>query len=292
MSHRLHVGILTSVAAIVLLPARTAPAAAVPDPAPAAVPTLDVVATDFAFTAPDTVPAGRTRLRLINRGREVHILEIARLDDGHTADELAAHLAARRPLPAWATFVGGPLAQPTGAPAGGGSSDDLAVTVALVPGRYALLCPVPSPGDHRAHMLKGMARTLVVTAPGRGPEVARDRRPARVVLDDFGFVLEPAWRAGREEVRVENRAVQPHELVVFRLAPGMHAADVVQWARTLAGPPPGALVAGTTALGRGQAVTLALSLARGAYALLCFLPDATDGRSHVQHGMTREITVP
>ncbi len=280
-----------------------APALPAPRPPAAADRTLDVVTTDFAFLTPDTVTAGRTRLRLVNRGRELHILEVARLDDGHTAEELAELLAARRPPPAWATFVGGPLARPDGS-----TSDDLAVTVDLAPGRYALLCPIPSPADHRPHMLKGMTRTLVVVparragraapvipaarehaAPARGP--ARTQ-PGRVGLDDYGSRMEPAWRAGRHTLRVENRAAQPHELVVFRLDDGKRAADVVRWARALAGPPPGTLVAGTTALGRGQAATLTLTLTPGAYALLCFVSDAADGRSHVQHGMTRELTVP
>ncbi len=310
ISERHRVARITSAAAVLTgLAALAAAAPAPPAPRPPAPAdrTLDVVTTEFAFLAPDTVTTGRTRLRLVNRGRELHILEIARLDDGHTAEELAEHLAARRPPPAWATFVGGPLARPDGS-----TSEDLAVTVDRAPGRYALLCPIPSPADHRPHMLKGMVRTLVVvparaagraapvipvargrSAPARGaaPAVPGRMVPGRVVLDDYGFVVQPAWRAGRHTLRVENRAAQPHELVVFRLAHGKRAADVVRWAGTLAGPAPGTLVAGTTALGRGQTVTLALTLTPGAYALLCFLPDATDGRSHVQHGMTRELTV-
>jgi hypothetical protein len=257
-----------------------------------AIPTLDVVATEFAFTAPDTVLAGRTRVRLSNRGREMHLLEIARLDDGHTAEELGALLGARRPLPAWATFVGGPLPGPATAPRN--AADDMAVTIDLTPGRYALLCPIPSPDDHRAHSLKGMVRTLVVVPSRRATPTEPERShgaPSRVVLDNYGFVLELPWRTGRHRLQVENRAAQPHELAVFRLDAGKRVGDVVRWASTLTGPPPGRLVGGTTALSRGSTVTLTLTLAPGTYALLCFLPDAKDGRSHVQHGMTREITV-
>jgi hypothetical protein len=267
---------------------RTAP---VHVPAPA-IATLNVIATEFAFTAPDTVVAGRTRVRLSNRGREMHLLEIARLTDGHTAEELGAHLAARRPLPAWATFVGGPLPGPATLPRNAG--EDMAVTIELTPGRYALLCPIPSPDDHRAHSLKGMVRTLVVVPARRAapaaapiPHVAT----SRVVLDNYGFVLELPWRTGQHRLQVENRAAQPHELAVFRLDEGKRVADVVRWAASLTGPPPGRLVGGTTALSRGSSVALTLTLAPGTYALLCFLPDAKDGRSHVQHGMTREITV-
>ena len=285
-------------------------------PAPASVPTpvrtLEVVATEFALQAPDTVTAGRVRLRLTNHGRELHILEVVRLADGHTTEELAAILAARKPAPAWATFVGGPIAPPKGAPAGGGASDaptsSLDVTVDLEPGRYALICPIPSPDDHRPHMVKGMVRTLVVVpASPSGAAlpsveeheedpiiVGRDAggaSAARVVLDDYGFLLQPEWQAGRHEIRVVNRAAQPHEMVVFKLDAGKRVADVVSWAASLTGPPPGTLVAGTTALGRGRAATIDLTLTPGAYALLCFAPDAKDGRSHVQHGMTREVTV-
>ncbi|MDF1505552.1 hypothetical protein [Roseisolibacter sp. H3M3-2] len=287
------------VAAVAVLPVLAAADAPPPSrPSRTAVRTLDVTASDFAFHAADTVAAGRIRLRVKNAGRELHVLEVARLADGHTAEELAAHLAARRPAPAWATFVGGPIAPPP-SPGGGraaGPADDLAVTLDLAPGRYALICPIPSPADHTPHMSKGMVRTLVVTpapAPPRAERSpARVATPtARVVLDDYGFVLEPAWRAGRQTVRVENRAAQPHEIAVFRLAPGKRVADVLRWAAALDGPPPGALVGGTTALSRGEVASIALSLTPGTYALLCFLPDATDGRSHVQHGMTREVTV-
>jgi hypothetical protein len=260
-------------------------------PAPA-IATLSVVATEFAFTAPDTVVAGRTRVRLTNRGREMHLLEIARLADGHTAEELGAHLAARRPLPAWATFVGGPLPGPATAPRN--AADDMAVTIDLTPGRYALLCPIPSPDDHRAHSLKGMVRTLVVVEARRAtpsPDPLSRVASSHLMLDDYGFVLELPWRPGRHRLRVENRAAQPHELAVFRLDEGKRVMDVVRWASTLTGPPPGRLVGGTTALSRGSSVALTLTLAPGRYALLCFLPDAKDGRSHVQHGMTREITV-
>ena len=112
-----------------------------------------------------------------------------------------------------------------------------------------------------------------------------------MVLDDYGFVLDLPWRTGRHRLRVENRAAHPHELAVFRLNEGKRVADVVKWAGSLTGPPAGRLVGGTTALSRGSSVALTITLAPGTYALLCFLPDAKDGRSHAQHGMTREITV-
>lgn len=247
--------------------------------------TLEVSVTEFAFVTPDTAPAGRTRIRMTNRGREIHILELARLADGHTAVDLVAWLESGQAPPPWATFVGGPIV-----PSPGAESE---VTVYLAPGRYALICPVPSPTDHRPHMSNGMVREIVVVSGhGTGERAsASGAADGRVVLDDYAFGLEPAWRAGRRTVRVENRAVQPHEVAVFRLDPGRRASDVIEWARALTGPPPGAFVGGTTAVSRGETVTLHLTLTPGTYALLCFARDATDGRSHVAHGMVREVEV-
>lgn len=37
--------------------------------------------------------------------------------------------------------------------------------------------------------------------------------------------------------------------------------------------------------------TVALDLAPGRYAILCFLPDGKDGKPHFVHGMHREVTV-
>src|SRR5687767_6075582 len=96
-----------------LLPTVLAGAPRAGRPAPD-LPTITVVATEFAFDAPDTIVAGPTRVRFVSRGRELHIVEFARLDAGRRAEDLLAHLSAHRGAPSWATFVGGPLVPPEG----------------------------------------------------------------------------------------------------------------------------------------------------------------------------------
>jgi hypothetical protein len=65
------------------------------------------------------------------------------------------------------------------------------------------------------------------------------RPDVRLVLDDYGFELSPALKAGSRVVRVENRGPQPHEVIVVRLAPGKTAADLMEWIKDEEGPPPG-----------------------------------------------------
>jgi len=237
--------------------------------------------TDFSFLAPDTIPAGLTRIRLSNEGSERHHAQLARLEAGHTIAELRDSLTGSRHLPSWVTFVGGP-----NVPVPGGSSE---IFVVLEAGSYALLCFVQS-ADGVAHLAKGMLRELAVV-PGPAlnqPEPAAD---ARLLLGDFGFEISPGLKAGRRIIRVENRGPQPHEVVFVRLAPGKTVADVLGWLKRPQGPPPGETFGGTLALQAGQVNLMSAELTSGDYALLCFVPDSGDGRPHVAHGMVRQITV-
>jgi hypothetical protein len=45
---------------------------------------ITITSIDFSFAAPDTVPAGLTRIRLLNNGEEHRHAPIARLHPGHT----------------------------------------------------------------------------------------------------------------------------------------------------------------------------------------------------------------
>jgi uncharacterized cupredoxin-like copper-binding protein len=44
-------------------------------------------------------------------------------------------------------------------------------------------------------------------------------------------------------------------------------------------------------IGPNQENWLTVDLEPGEYALYCFLPDAKDGKEHLQHGMLKQITV-
>ena len=280
---------LLSVLAVAAAPVAAAPIHHRAPRAADVVRTLTVVARDYAFDAADTVPAGRTLVRLVNRGRELHHAYLVRLAAGKTLADLAAALRAGGPPPAWAHDPGGPNAA-----APGGTS---AAVVPLEPGAYALLCVIPS-ADGTPHVMKGMARPITVVPARAVVPVARTGATTtvaapdvRLALRDYGFALSRPLTAGRHVVRVTNDAAQPHEVFLARLAPGKTAQDFVAWVERVQGPPPARPLGGVAPLGRGRSNDLPLDLAPGEYGLFCFVPDAKDGKPHVMHGMVRQITV-
>jgi hypothetical protein len=240
-----------------------------------------VTAGEFYYEAPDTIPAGFTKIRFVNEGTEFHLGQLVQLLDGHTAQELKAQMATHQPPPAWARFVGGPnTPMPNG---------EVESTLELAPGDYAFVCPVSSPSDHAPHAAKGMVRALTVVPSkdlGRAP-----RADARIVLDDYDFVVAPAIRAGRRTIRVENVSTQPHEVGVLRLERGKTVDDVMAWLRQRDGAPPAEVVGGSSALSRGVVTYIHADFTSGDYVLVCFVPDRKDGKSHYEHGMVRKFRV-
>ena len=253
---------------------------------PSASPTLlTVTATDFAFAAPATVPAGLTTVRLVSQGREMHHAQLVRLQDGHTVEELTQAIAAggaHGQMPAWAQFVGGP-----NVPAPGNATE---ATMELEPGSYALVCFIPS-GDGVPHMMKGMIKPLTVVPSPAAARARAEVADVRMVLRDYSFQITPDISAGRHTIRVENAAAQPHEVVLMRLAQGKSPQDLLAWLEKQDGPPPATPMGGTSFLSTGEVNQFTADFAPGEYALLCFVPDAGNGAPHVAHGMVRQITV-
>jgi hypothetical protein len=242
---------------------------------------VTVTATDYAFAAPDTIPAGLTTLRMVNIGMEPHEAGLARIDNGKTLAEVRRAMLAPGAPPAWAVFVGGPDVVVPG--------DTANSTQALSPGTYVLLCFFPSP-DGKMHLERGMMRQLVVKGPARA--TAEPGADVVVTMKDYGFALSRPLTAGTHAIRVENVGPQLHEVMVLALAPAKSTQDLVAWAaRDLTGPAPARPLGGIVGLTRGEHATFILTLAPGRYAFACFVPDASDGKAHVAHGMVQEITV-
>jgi len=57
------------------------------------------------------------------------------------------------------------------------------------------------------------------------------------------------------------------------------------------GPPPAEPVGGVVALDKGARASFVADLSPGEYGLICFVPDAKDGKAHVVHGMVKTIKV-
>lgn len=245
-----------------------------------------ITAWDYAFDAPDTAVAGMTEITLVNKGPELHHVQLIRLEQGKTLSDLFAAVGGSHGPPAWAREVGGP-----NTPVPGGTS---VASLELQPGRYALLCFIPSP-DGKPHVMKGMAREIVVVpATASRPAVAQAASGAKAVtmiLSDYDFALSAPLVSGRQRITVRNAAAQVHEVFLVRLDDGRTPADVVAWVHEPKGPPPGMPFGGTTGIASGGENIVSVDLAPGEYALLCFVPDAKDGRMHVMHGMMKQVTV-
>jgi hypothetical protein len=243
-------------------------------------PTVAVTATDYALAAPDTLREGAVKFQLTNRGKEFHHLWVVRLKQGKTLDDFRTALSAGGPFPAWARSLGGP-----NAPAPGGGEAN--ATLVLAAGRYLLLCGIP--GSDGVPHLMGMIRPLTVVSGSGAAEAPR--ADMIMSLRDYSFVLSGQATAGRRVIQVRNDGAQTHEVELVRLAPGKSVHDVLVWVEKPAGPPPGLPLGGVSPLARGGVASFDVELTAGRYGMICFLPDAKDGKPHHDHGMIQEFEV-
>lgn len=272
-SSRLAVAAL-GLAALACAGEKPADQAAVPAPPPPPN-VVHIEAADYAFTAPDTLPSGVTTFHLMNGGKEAHhvVLIKAPIATIQPAGGMAA-------IPPGAMVIGGPNAAMPG-----GTAE---ATLDLSPGEYTLVCLIPA-ADGKPHMMHGMVRALVVT---QGTSTAvLPAADMTIKLTDYAFGVPDTVPAGRHVIRFDNDGPQEHEAVFVKLEPGKTAEDFLKWAENLQGPPPGTTVNGASPLTTGQGNTVAVDLAPGNYALVCFVADAKDKRPHFLHGMVKTITV-
>ena len=249
-------------------------------PGPAA---ITVTANDFSFDAPGKVPAGAVTMRLVNNGKELHHAQLIRVEDGKTMADVAKVLKDPGPPPAWIKWVGGPNAVLPG--------KETYATSVLTPGLYAYLCFIPSP-DRVIHASKGMVRPFEVTPAATGAVAELPAPDATIKLVDYDFQLSAPLTAGKRTILVENAGPQPHEVALLKLAPGKTVADFAAWdAGGMKGPPPAEPIGGVVALDKGASSTFTVDLTPGDYGLLCFVPDAKDGKPHLAHGMIKTIKV-
>lgn len=283
-----------------LLGCTTRDQAAQTEAKPAAPNVVSLSASEYSFEAPDTIPAGWTTLRLTNKGEEIHYGHIVRLDSGKTVGDLVhAYAEAIRtsgPRPKWVKRFGGP----------GGTypGDSSSVTQYLEPGSYVWICPVEDASGN-PHFGKGEVKPFVV---GAADPVVADRGAApksdmAIRLMDFSFAVDTPLTSGRHTIRVENAGVEPHDLVLLKLAPGKSIDDVrsvlnperARRADQAKNPPPpfeslGTGAGGIAVIAPGMQSFFDADLTAGEYAMVC-MTTAPDGRSHIEHGMIRQLSV-
>lgn len=251
-------------------------------PAPPAINNVAITALDYAFEAPDTIPAGMTAISMLNKGPGFHHVQLVKLDSGKTPKDFAdAMKDPTKPPPAWAMFVPGPNPVDPG-----GTANE---TIDLAAGNYAIICLVDVP-EHKPHFALGMIRPLVVT-PSAGPTAAAPTADVSIALSDYAFTISTPLTAGRHMIEVTNSGPQPHELFVLKLTAGKTLDDFGKWMAKPEGPPPGAAMGGISVAMPGAKAWFSVDLTAGDYVLICFVPDGKDGKPHIEHGMVQTFKI-
>ena len=266
-------------------PETSAPASTAPSAAVGTVQDLAITATDFAFDAPATIPAGTTKVTLTNAGKEEHQAQVAGLVEGKTFADLTAALQGPDEGAALA------LVNLSGGPTGVQPGASVSTTSTLEPGQYVFLCFVQG-ADGVPHFAKGMIKPIEVTE-GATPAALPDS-DAQLALQDFAFVGLDTLSAGAHTVSVTNNGPQAHEATIVKLADGVEATDLSAMfsaAAPPAGPPPFTGAAGVAGIAPGTTVNMDVDLEPGRYAFLCFVPDLASGAPHAALGMIGALTV-
>lgn len=240
-------------------------------------------ARDNSFSGPDSIPAGWTQLRLVNEGPDFYHIQLVRLDEGKTVDDLVAALQEDPVRPHWASLYGGP-----NPPVPGQSSQAI---VKLDPGQYALIDTVPDKTG-TPHVYYGMVQALTVT-PAEGAPASEPVADVTMDMLDFNYSLSKPLAAGKQTIRVNNKGDQPHEVFLARLAPGKSPNDLLA---SLAPDAPADAIdwqalGGISVIEPGAHSYFSFDLEPGRYALICFAPDHDSGKPHFMLGMSQEITV-
>ena len=277
---------LLAVAATASIASALRAAAPADDPKAAKTNVVTVTATDFTFQAPDTIAAGRTTIRLVNKGPDFHHVWLIKLEQGKTLKDLMEATKTHGPLPKWAVDVGGP-----NTPMAGGETS---ATLDLEAGKYVMVCVIPAMKDGQPHFMKGMVKEVTVAKRGGVVQAGKTVASASDVvmtLDDYDFRLSSPITSATKSIKFVNVAEQSHEAVIVRLNPGTTVQQFLQAIEKPQGPPPGALIGGITGIAKGRTIEMPTNFTAGEYALICFVPDAKDGKAHLAHGMVKQFSV-
>jgi hypothetical protein len=227
------------------------------------------------MTGPSSVEAGAVRVEFTNSGDDDASVTIVRVEGDHTAEEAVKAGQAwgdrGKPLPEWLTFEGGSGPVARGKPFSGVQE--------LTEGKHLGLDI-----DSNEYV------ELDVTGDGGDAELPS----TTATIDAVEYSFEASGlRAGKQSVLFANKGKEPHFALAAPIKPGKTIEDVKKSLQDESGPPPiiEDETVSTGILHGGREQVVELELRKGAYALVCFVPDRAGGPPHAFKGMVSEATV-
>ena len=265
-----------------------APGCAAPSPTHEV--TIDIVADDYVFVAPDTVAPGRTVLRLTNQGKVPHEVIVMKLRPGASVADL---FAAQQRDESFRSLVEGGNAVLFAQP---GATGDGRLAVYLEPGRdYALWCNFQDGEGMPAHSTMGMFKQIHVDDSGDAVAGAPPARRVVVDVDDYVFRLPDTLAAGVADFAMVNSGEQRHEVAFGRLTPGTTTAFFFD--EYLKGNAVDSLYDDDGAIltsygGDPNDFTVRIELMAGrSYVLVCEFSDTPEAPIHAKMGMFKGFVV-
>lgn len=210
--------------------------------------TVNIIAEDYSFDAPDEIPSGWSNIHFSNKGQEPHLILFSRLPEGKTVDdylsedgppfneiwyqlrdgEITLQQAGEslgREVPAWffnVQLLGGVgLVMPDGV---------AEATVNLLPGNYAIECYAKTE-DGEIHFMEGMVRPFRVTE--KYSEIHPPKENLLVTIRNDQMNIEGDFTPGKHTVKVliEEPPEQAlgHNIHVVHLEQEADMEEIVQW---------------------------------------------------------------
>ena len=227
---------------------------------------------------PDKLKGGLTEITMKNTGKFGVDLELLGVQGGHTDDDFKKALAGDGP-PKWISGAGGVA---TTAP--GGTNFVLAN---LDKGNY--YWTVSSTGEE----LNGKQPLGKLSVTGAKSASEPSGGTATITTKEYGFQTK-GLKAGVNSVTAINGGKEWHHVIMAKIKAGKTIADVKkELTGNLQGPPQSIDDASTQAMpimNPGVTYVTQITLQKGSYALVCFLPDK-NGKPHVMLGMINEVTI-
>jgi len=241
--------------------------------------TLVVTATDYAFRGlPLRVRAGWLTLRLVNAGKETHMLSVAPIPPGYTTSGFVDSLVHLHIAPNTRWRSGVDVVSP----------GDTAVVSAFFPaGPYAVTCFVKS-GDGAMHVAKGMVGSFEVIAARDTGVAPRVDGVVTLTRNHIGLRGTPLT-SGVRTLRVVSSNPRPQDFQILALHPGRSAQEALAWFthRTTQAPVADA-VGGVSSVQSGQRASVTVRFTPGVY-LLFFAVDEADPHPVF---VERTVTIP